>query len=304
MEEDNIEIAPKQCNISKYKILIKFIIIILVFIFFIYFLSPPLNSKDTIIHIRSGQSVNSIYKELENKNVIRSSVVLRFILKILKSKSSFTTGDYLIRKNSSVCAVAWQIGRGKHNIEPIKVTIREGLTNLQIADILINKLPDFDKEKFLNVTKDKQGYLFPDTYFFFPLDTTDEIIVKLSNNFDFKIKNIYTFDFKNKSLSDIITMASILEGEASGQEDIGIISGILWKRISMGMPLQVDVDKSTYEDKGLPKKPLNNPGLDSIKASLNPIDSKYLYYLHDKNGTVHYGMTFEEHKLNIKKYLK
>lgn len=99
-------------------------------------------------------------------------------------------------------------------------------------------------------------------------------------------------------------MASILEGEAKGKEDIGLISGILWKRISLGMPLQVDVDRSTYEKKGFPVAPLNNPGLMSINASLNPIASKYLYYLHDKNGKVHYATSYEEHKRNINNYLK
>ena len=107
-----------------------------------------------------------------------------------------------------------------------------------------------------------------------------------------------------KSLLEIITMASILQGEASGENDIGIISGILWKRISLGMPLQVDVDKNTYTSKGLPSDPLNNPGLLSIEGALNPINSSYLYYLHDKNGNAHYAVTFEEHKRNISKYLK
>jgi UPF0755 protein len=99
-------------------------------------------------------------------------------------------------------------------------------------------------------------------------------------------------------------MASILEGEANGNLDAPTISGILWKRISLGMPLQVDVDKKTYREKGLPQNPLNNPGLVSIKAAIKPEKSNYLYYLHDKGGIVHYAVTFEEHKQNINKYLK
>jgi UPF0755 protein len=163
----------------------------------------------------------------------------------------------------------------------------------------------FRKDLFLTLANDKQGYLFPDTYFFFPLDNGEEIMKKLSDNFDNKIKNIkLSAKEKNKNLSDIIIMASILEGEAKGEEDIKIISGILWKRISLGMLLQVDVDKTTYIKKGLPEKPLNNPGLMSLEASLNPSDSPYLYYLHDKNGKVHFATTFDEHKSNINKYLK
>ena len=70
------------------------------------------------------------------------------------------------------------------------------------------------------------------------------------------------------------------------------------------MPLQVDIDKSTYLEKGLPEKPLNNPGLLSIRAAINMENSSYLYYLHEKNGNVHYAVSFDEHKRNISKYLK
>lgn len=274
-------------------------------LFHFYFLSAPYNNKDVIIHISSGQSINSILLELKNKNIVRNDFILKVFIKLLKSGSGIISGDYLIKKNSPVYIVAWQVARGHHNIEPIKVTIREGLTNQEMASLLADKLADFQKDLFLVSINDKQGYLFPDTYFFFPQDTASEIIEKLSNNFENKIKNLSSsINGSGKSLSEIITMASILEGEAGGFDDVGIISGILWKRISLQMPLQIDIDMSTYTIKGLPPKPLNNPGLISINAAINPIKSPYLYYLHDKNGKVHYAVTFEEHKRNISNYLK
>ena len=276
--------------------------LIFVIICFI-FLAAPFGSKDTIIHISSGQSVNSVVTELKNKNIIKNDLALKVFIKFFKKGRGIITGDYLIKKNSPVFVVAWQIGRGNYNLKPTKVTIREGLTNEQIAAILSLKLVGFDKELFLSLTKDKQGYLFPDTYFLFPLDQSDEIVKQLSDNFNNKIESLEIKE-SGKSLSDIVTMASILEGEANGEEDIRIISGILWKRISLGMLLQVDVDKGTYANKGLPLKPLNNPGLTSIKAALNPEASSYLYYIHDKNGKVHFASTYEEHKRNINNYLK
>ena len=99
-------------------------------------------------------------------------------------------------------------------------------------------------------------------------------------------------------------MASIIEREAKGDIDRGIISGILWKRISLGMPLQVDAVPDTYKTKGLPESPIGNPGLESIKVAIYPQKSSYLYYLHDKNGVAHYAKTFSEHDNNINKYLK
>ena len=282
-----------------------FLIVGLVLLFVYYFLFAPYGNKDVIIHVVSGASIDSTALKLESERAVRSDFTLKVFIKLLKSGRGIISGDYLIKKSSPVWVVAWQVSRGHHNIEPIKIIIREGLSNEEIASLLADKIASFRKDLFLTGTNNKQGYLFPDTYFFFPLDTTLEIIGKLSDNFDSRIKNLLPeIDKSGKSTAQIIIMASILEGEAGGKEDVGIISGILWKRISLGIPLQVDVDKSTYQTLGLPTKPLNNPGLLSINASINPISSPYLYYLHDKNGKVHYAVTFEEHKRNINNYLK
>jgi len=301
--DDNLNKLKKHYTKNKniFHIFLFFVVALIIYTPF----RAPLNNKDVIIHISSLQSINSVSLELENKNAIRNDFTLKLFIKLLKKGTGIISGDYLIERNSPVFVVAWQIGRGHHKIEPIKVTIREGLTNDQIATLLEGKLSGFNKDLFLSSVNNKQGYLFPDTYFFFPLDTTEEIIKKLSDNFENKIKSINSsINESGKSLNDIIIMASILEGEASGKEDIEIISGILWKRISINMPLQVDVDKSTYTKKGLPDNPLNNPGLMSIKASVTPQNSSYLYYLHDKNGKAHFAVTFAEHKRNIDNYLK
>jgi len=305
MDNDLDQIIEQKNKLLRNWILNTFLVIGFVVIFGYIFLSAPLENKNITIHVSSGQSVSSILLELKNENAIRSELALKIFIKLLKRDSDVISGDYLIKKDSPVWVVAWQLSRGHHNIEPIKVTLREGLTNEQIASILAVKLPGFRKDLFMAKVEGKQGYLFPDTYFFYPLDTSDEIVQKLSNDFGIRTRKISSqIKSSNKDFSDILIMASILEGEASGPDDIKIISGILWKRIALNMPLQVDIDKSTYTHKGLPNAPLNNPGLMSMDGSLNPISSSYLYYLHDKNGTVHYARTFEEHKRNINNYLK
>jgi UPF0755 protein len=72
----------------------------------------------------------------------------------------------------------------------------------------------------------------------------------------------------------------------------------------IGMPLQVDVATSTYKVKGLPLVPINNPGLTSITAVINPTYTDYLYYITGKDGLMYYAKTFNDHKRNIQKYLK
>jgi len=300
MDDNNISTNGKN---NKPKKLILNIVLLISFslLFSFYFLSSPFGNKDVIIHISSNQSINSVLTNLENERAIRNDLTAKIFIKILKNGKGVIAGDYLIEKNSPVWVVAWQVSRGKHNIKPNRITIIEGSNNEEIAILLADKLSGFRKDLFLSSVENKQGYLFPDTYFFYPLDTTEEIIEKLLNNFTNKTKDL---NFGSKSRSDVIIMASILEREANDNEDIGIISGILWKRISINMPLQVDVDKTTYTTIGLPQTPINNPGLNSIQASLNPTNSPYLYYLHDKNGKIYYARSYEEHMNNINRYLK
>jgi UPF0755 protein len=118
-------------------------------------------------------------------------------------------------------------------------------------------------------------------------------------------------------------MASLLEKEERNMTDKKIVSGILWKRLDAGMPLQLDctvnyitdrndpsvsikstkIDSpyNTYKYKGLPIGPICSPGIDSIIAALNPTKTAYWFYLND--GITRYARTGEEHAANKAKYL-
>ena len=107
-----------------------------------------------------------------------------------------------------------------------------------------------------------------------------------------------------RTLKEIIIMASLLEAETKTKEDREIVSDILWKRLKLRMPLQVDSDMGTYEFVGLPENPINNPGLVSIDAALHPTSTPYLYFLTGDDGTMHYSRTFDEHVAKKLKYIK
>ena len=122
-----------------------------------------------------------------------------------------------------------------------------------------------------------------------------------------KIATLDTSSLIKEPLSsehDVLVLASILEGEAKTEKDMKIVAGVLLARLTQGMPLQVDVALETYKQKGLPKNPINNPGLTAINAVLHPITTPYLFYLTGNDGNMYYAKTFEEHKRNIQKYLK
>jgi UPF0755 protein len=143
--------------------------------------------------------------------------------------------------------------------------------------------------------------LFPDTYFVD--DSLDEknFINQMRDNFKVKTKSLLAGLGKEK-ISEVVTIASILEEEGKTTESRKLIAGILYKRLAAGIALQVDatfiyvngkqskinfqdlaIDSpfNTYKYKGLPPHPITNPGLDSIKAALEPTSSPYLYYMSD-----------------------
>ncbi len=235
-------------------------------------------------------------------------------------------GDYFFTEPLSSETIASRFTHGEFGLTPIRVTIPEGSAVVDIATLFKKNLWDFNDTVFITHARGKEGYLFPDTYFFPPNISSDDVIKILNENFNKKIEGIKE-EIKNfgKPVREIIIMASILEREAMTPEDRRIVSGILWKRIRIGMPLQVDsaflyvngettkglstddlkIDSpyNTYRYKGLPKGPIGNPGLDAIMAAIEPQSSPYLYYLSDNKGVMHYSKTFEEHKKNKMKYL-
>lgn len=276
-----------------------------IFIGYYYFVSAPLGSKDIVVHVASKQTLTSVSIDLEKKNIVRNADVFKALVLLFKSGKEISRGDYLFPQGSSAFKVAWMLARSDHNVDPIKITFREGIANTEMANILADKLSVFRKDLFLSDERGKQGYLFPDTYFFFNLTTTDEILDEMSSNFKRRISSLDS-DIKKSghTLDEIITMASIVEREADGKDDAPVIAGILWKRIEKGMMLQADAAPTTYKALGLPSEPIANPGIMSIKATIAPKDSPYLFYIHDKSGMVHYASTYDEHKKNIDKYLR
>lgn len=280
--------------------------IIFLLLIFTFLVSAPFNfPKESILNIEEGMNLREVSYFLKEKKVIRSRVLFEMFAIIVGAEKHIIPGDYFLEKKIPVYEVASRIGKGKKNLAPVKVTIPEGFNNQEIKDTFVSKLPKFDGEKFLEISKDKEGYLFPDTYFFFTTDTEENVLEYMTKNFEKKVKPINPKIEKfGKSLEQVIIMASIVEKEAKGDLDREYISGILWKRLSIGMPLQVDAAMITYKEKGLPAKPISNPGFEAILATLEPKTSPYLYYLHDDEGNIHYAKNFEEHKVNKLKYLK
>jgi UPF0755 protein len=259
--------------------------------------------------IENGDSLRKISRELKEDGVIKSRVAFETFVILFGGEKHILPGDYLLNPSLNVYELANSIANGKRNFVLVKITIPEGFTNTEIAELASLKIKGFSKEKFLNLAKGKEGYLFPDTYYLFPGDDEESLFGLMSENYLKKVKPLLPATYPGGSNpeeieKEIITMASIIEKEAIGDIDRNLISGILWNRLKINMPLQVDAAPETYKTKGLPESPIANPGVESIKAAIYPEASSYLFYLHGKDGMIHFAKTFEEHKKNKFKYLK
>ena len=280
------------------------VIIFVVFFYFFFLKAPGDFPINKIVNIETGIGLRTLSLQLKKENIISSRQAFEAFVIIYGGEKHIISADYLFENKEPVWEVARRIVRGERHLAPVRITIPEGFNISDIANVSVPKLVNFNKEKFLMEAKTKEGYLFPDTYFFFTSDTEREVLSSMSNNFEKKITPLLPEIISSgKNEKDIVTMASIIQEESKGDGDREIISGILWKRISIGMPLQVDAAPETYKTKGLPQNPIGNPGMEAILAALNPQNSVYLYYLHDKNGNIHYAKNFSEHRANIKKYL-
>lgn len=294
--------------------------------YWIFAMSPSDFPVNKIIEIKKGQTAQEVAGDFYQKSIIKTPILFRVVLKLLSPKSFIVAGDYRFNSRQNVFEIAYKLHRGDFGVKPLRLTIPEGVNNKEIAKMFLGKLPNFNERRFLEQAQDLEGYLFPDTYVFNIGATEREVIEKMTENFDDKTAEIKAETKKaGKSFEDILIMASIIEEEANTPESRRLVSGILWNRIEREMRLQVDATfyytlgkfsldltktdlasdspYNTYRNKGLPPTPISNPGLDSLKAALNPTRSSYLYYLNDKNGDMHYAKTFEGHKENRINYL-
>jgi len=289
----------------------KFFGVLILFCFFIliifiyqgiYFPESFKQEREKLFLIERGENLFQIAENLEKEGLIKNKFLFDLYIFIKGAQRKLQAGEYFLSPSESINRIAEKIISG--DITKIVVTIPEGFTVRQIEEKMGLKLPGEDLE----------GFLFPDTYQF-PLRVSgEEVVKKMRDNFDKKLAP-YRNEISGAGLtiSEIVTMASLLEKEVKTKEDKEIVSGILWKRLENNISLQVDatityilrykttnpegvaprpygariskedlqIDSpyNTYKYQGLPLGPICNPGLDSILAAIYPESSEFWYYL-------------------------
>lgn len=178
-----------------------------------------------------------------------------------------------------------------------------------------------------------EGYLFPDTYDFYVNENASSVLKKLFNNFDVKWTEEYSarLDELGMTVDEIITIASIIQREASGTSQMKVISSVIHNRlkdpatyptldlnsskdyiISIQNDYEIFSDfyynlylnsYNTYSNTGLPPGPICNPGIAAIEAALYPDNTSYKFFCHDDEGAIYLASTVSEHQINAAKIL-
>lgn len=292
--------------------------------------------------IKKGTPVKEIAQNLADAKLINSDFSFYLYTKFHSLGEDIIAGRFLLNKTMNTPEILAVI------VDPSKaefiITIQEGLTVKDI-DAKLVELELIESGGFLEEVRnfngweyysflDKstlealdlpiEGYLYPDTYFLDPGTFEPHDLIYLAmDNFEKKWLELEA-NLGNRTIHEVITMASIIENEVREKEDREVVSGILWKRLdndwALGADatllyitddrkltaeeLEMDSPYNTRKNKGLPPGPIGNPSIESIKAALSPKESEYWFYLTTLDtGEVIYAKTNEEHNANKAKYL-
>jgi len=317
---------------------------------FLFLLTPVSGVPNRVeVEIVPGSGFGDIAAMLAEKGVVRSKINFLIYGGLTGSAHLLKPGNYSLNSASSTPAILGVIVRGPRI--DVAVTIPEGATLKDIEALLyragvvplgvLGKVAVFELAKeyeFLRGATRLEGFLFPDTYRFFKNSDTNTVVKKMLDNFEAKAWpllgecKVQSEKCKELNFFEVLTAASLLEKEVVSYRDRQLVTGILYKRLNVGVGLNVDATiayakcggafvtcddprvyrkdlefqspYNTYLYKGLPPGPIGNPGLEAIEAALNPVQSDYFYYLSDpKTGRTIYSKTLDEHNDNRARYL-
>ena len=259
-------------------LILVFFVIIVVFLFYFQLYVPlSSNAQERTFRIEPGEGLQKIASKLEIEGFIRGDVFFNIYVYLRGEESKLKAGDYLLSSSMSIKEIADKLIRG--DSEGLKITIIEGWRIKDIAQYL-DDLNICSKDEFLKAAEGSEGYLFPDTYYITSTMSASDLISLMRTNFNKKVDESLRTEIegRGKTLSEIVIMASIIEKEVRTFGDKKIVSGILWKRVKVGMPLQscatiayitgkkttkisieetqIDSPYNTYKYAGLPVGPI------------------------------------------------
>ena len=291
-----------------------------------------------VVMIPDGSTFQHVAALLERERLIKSRSVFVLFGKSQSADRKVHAGEYELNPGMTPAEILSKLLNGQVLLHSL--TIPEGLTIIQIADLL-SQQGLTDHVEFLRLAKDREfigslgikaetleGYLYPDTYKFPRPIKAREVLVAMVEQLRQEVGSdlLARMQALKMTMHEVLTLASVIEKETGSGGERPEISAVFHNRLKKHIPLQSDPTViyglpafdgnlhkkdlsspspyNTYRVQGLPPGPIANPGIQAIRATLYPSDSRFLYFVSRNDGTHQFSATLIEHNRAVEKYQK
>ena len=293
-------------------------------------------AREVFFPVQKGESFRSVSRNLAQEGLLRRPELFDVLARLQGLDQRVKAGEYLFDSSWSPARILDALCRGTVVLR--RLTVPEGLTFREIA-VLMGRAGLADPEEVLRICRDPdfvrelglegatlEGYLFPDTYHFAPGLPARELLDHMVDRF----REVYDSEMQEKqqamglTLLEVVTLASIVEKESGHAGEKPLVASVLHNRLVRRMLLQCDptvvygiegfegrITRShlrtphpynTYIHPGLPPGPIANPGLDSLRAVLEPAETNYLYFVSRNDGSHQFSTNLRDHNRAVSKY--
>jgi UPF0755 protein len=299
--------------------------------------SAPTNAPLVRVTVPVGSNFSQVTDTLVSRGLLESTFWFKAFARLRKTDRSVKAGVYDLPLGANAWALLSALEEGR--VATVRLTVPEGLTLAELADLAQARL-GISSDTVLALARDRtrvsaiapdapslEGYLLPETYNLPVPATPAELVDAMLQMFRQKWDPAWDARLKELGLTrtQVLALASIVEGEARHDEERATIAGVYSNRLRIGMPLQADPTVqyaiaqktgerkkrlyykdyafvspyNTYLNPGLPPGPVNSPGLNSIRAALFPADVPYIFFVAQPDGHHLFSRTLAEHNRNI-----
>ncbi len=286
------------------------------------------------ISISDNDTLDTVTAKLKEAGAVKYEWLFKLYCKVSDNEEFFDSGVYNIKLSYDYHALVNYLMASAGNRQTITLMIAEGENSYEIFDLLekngvcsreqledaaANYEFDYDflKRRPYGESNRLEGYLFPDTYEFYLKDEPQNVLGRLLRNFNARLdeKDLKMIQKSGYTMHQILTMASIVEAEAGHDDERAKIASVIYNRLNNwekpllgmdstvyygamllgeGFTIKLDSPYNTYKYAGLPKGPICNPGLNSIRAVLHPEETNYYYFATGIDGLNHFFETEDE----------
>ena len=302
------------------------------------------------VELEENCSVGDVADVLKEQGVINNSFFFTMYCLVTGADDGFGQGSFTLDTNLDYEAIINYLQTTGNRQDVVTITFPEGLSLLEVAQKLEENevctveevleaanSGEYDNYDFINAIDNEEdryykleGYLFPDTYDFYKGEDPKIALGKMINNCQNRFSKETRDEIQEQgyTIDQVLTLASIVQAEATDEKDMRMVAGILINRLEDGASRDIyrlecdsttyypyrsksqvpekerDTFKSTYDTytiEGLPPGPICNPGMDAIQAVLEPSsESAGMYYFcHDADGNAYYASTWSQHEANL-----